>query len=315
MIGDNSSMEEIDIKEQNILDLCPELLVILLRDRTTQENLKWATDNYIKYGDGYYPDECITIEKITGINTNVIQPRVSKNEDEQIYRTRDKAEVFTASWICNKQNNLVDNEWFEQENVFNIELDEEWKTKTNKIIFPKGKKWQDYLLLNRMELSCGEAPYLVSRYDTVTGKKLSVDNRIGILDRKLRILNEHISYEKDWFTWAKKCFQSVYGYDYQGDNVLLARENLLYTFIETYQYKFGSLPKESQLLQIADVISWNIWQMDGITYNIPYSKQFVVEQVSLMGKCDKIIEKPMFAKIFDWKEKKVCIFKNIIREG
>lgn len=25
---------------------------------------------------------------------------------------RDKAEVFTPSWVCNAQNNLVDNQWF-----------------------------------------------------------------------------------------------------------------------------------------------------------------------------------------------------------
>jgi hypothetical protein len=39
-----------------------------------------------------------------------------------------------------------------------------------------------------MEISCGEAPYLVSRYDTVSGNIISVDDRIGLLDRKLRVV-------------------------------------------------------------------------------------------------------------------------------
>jgi hypothetical protein len=32
------------------------------------------------------------------------------------------AEVFTPSWICNAQNNLIDNTWFGRDNVFNKEI-------------------------------------------------------------------------------------------------------------------------------------------------------------------------------------------------
>ena len=41
----------------------------------------------------------------------------------QQQRSREMAEVFTPSWICNKQNNLIDNAWFGRENVFNVEID------------------------------------------------------------------------------------------------------------------------------------------------------------------------------------------------
>lgn len=47
----------------------------------------------------------------------------------------------------------------------------------------------------RLEISCGEAPYLVSRYDSVTGKTIKIKNRIGLLDRKLRIVSENIEEE------------------------------------------------------------------------------------------------------------------------
>ena len=43
-----------------------------------------------------------------------------------------------------------------------------------------------------MEITCGEAPYLVSRYDVVKGEIIPVEDRIGILDRKLRVINENI---------------------------------------------------------------------------------------------------------------------------
>jgi hypothetical protein len=41
-----------------------------------------------------------------------------------------------------------------------------WETNKEKIVYPKGKTWQDYVRDTRLEISCGEAPYITSRYDT-----------------------------------------------------------------------------------------------------------------------------------------------------
>ena len=119
---------------------------------------------------GYQSDDQIRIDSITHRNGSVIKPRTTKSKKEQAIRVRDKAEVFTPSWVCNSQNNLVDSAWFGKENVFNTESEQTWITAKDKITFPEEKTWQDYVKANRMEISCGEAPYLVSRYDTVTGK-------------------------------------------------------------------------------------------------------------------------------------------------
>lgn len=129
-----------------------------------------------------------------------------------------------------------------------------------------------------MEITCGEAPYLVSRYDTVTGKSIKIHNRIGLLDRKLRVINENVDDEKDWFMWVRKAYQSIYGYEYQGDNLLIARKNLLYTFIDNMMYKFDRQPTINELKRIAYIISWNIWQMDGLTYTAPYSEMKVQDE-------------------------------------
>ena len=45
---------------------------------------------------------------------------------------------------------------------------------------------------NRMEITCGEAPYLVSRYDTTTGEPIPIGRRIGLLDRKLCVINRQL---------------------------------------------------------------------------------------------------------------------------
>ncbi|MEG1495405.1 MAG: restriction endonuclease subunit M, partial [Bacilli bacterium] len=169
--------EAIDVKENNVYNLDCELLAILLRDNTTGKNIIWATDNYMPYGDLYKFNSEITISKIISYHGQVIRPRIKKSRQEQQLRSREKAEVFTPSWICNKQNNLIDDDWFGYSNIFNIETKEGWKTNTEKIRFIGSKTWEDYINNLRLEVSCGEAPYLVSRYDTVTGDIIDVSNR------------------------------------------------------------------------------------------------------------------------------------------
>ena len=115
-----------------------------------------------------------------------------------------------------------------------------------------------------MEMTCGEAPYLASRYDTTTGEPIPLQQRIGLLDRKLRIVSENTETSGDWLKWAQVAYMNTYGYEWQGDNLLLAREALLWTFIEYYQVKFGKSPLVRSINYIAYIISWNIWQMDGL---------------------------------------------------
>ena len=66
-----------------------QLLSILLKDKTTNRNLIWATDNYKKYGERYKSDCPICIDLITGNYGNIIKPRVkktkkNKNHEEKI---------------------------------------------------------------------------------------------------------------------------------------------------------------------------------------------------------------------------------------
>ncbi|WP_076752694.1 restriction endonuclease subunit M [Elizabethkingia anophelis] len=276
----------IDILENEIIEKYPNILEILLRDQTTRKNIFWATDNYEHLGDLYRFNSEILFNSITGENGNIIMPRVYKDKVLQLSRSKEMAEVFTPSWICNAQNNTVDNSWFGRENVFNKEVilengTKSWETTKEKIVFPKGKTWQDYILDIRLEITCGEAPYLVSRYDTTTGLFIDIENRIGLLDRKLRVINENINAEKDWIKATKTAYQNIYGFEWQGDSLLLAREALLITFIENYKYKFETDPTLEAIKNIAQIISWNIWQMDGLKGVVPNScKDEIIETVT-----------------------------------
>ena len=145
-------------------------------------------------------------------------PRVLKSRDTQTARSRDMAEVFTPSWICNAQNNLIDEAWFGRREVFNVEYTDEqgqhrWTATTEKIVFPEGKTWRDYVRDTRLEITCGEAPYIVSRYDTTTGEAIPLGERIGLLDRKLRVVSENTTTSGEWLEWAQAAYKSTYGYE------------------------------------------------------------------------------------------------------
>jgi hypothetical protein len=266
----------IDILENELIEKYPDVLGILLRDQTTQKNIFWATDNYEHLGDAYKFNSEILPHLITGEKGNVIMPRVQKDKILQLSRSKEMAEVFTPSWICNAQNNLVDNSWFGTEGVFNKEMVlkngmKSWEITKEKIAFPKDKTWQDYVYDTRLEITCGEAPYLVSRYDTTSGEFIAIENRIGILDRKLRVVNENLDSKDEWLKAVGNAFKSTYGFEWQGDSLLLAREALLITFIENFTHKFEIEPTLETIQNIAQIISWNIWQMDGLKGIIPNS--------------------------------------------
>ncbi|MBR8766049.1 hypothetical protein IX336_001429 [Porphyromonas levii] len=273
----------IDISENDLLRKSEELLTELLRDHTTQKNIFWATNDYAYLGEEYSYRAPITISCITGENGTIIQPRVLKTREEQINRTKDKAEVFTPSWVCNAQNNLIDEAWFGRKDVFNHEHPETktWTTRTEPIAFPEGKTWKDYVRSTRMEITCGEAPYLVSRYDTTTGAFIPISQRIGMLDRKLRVISENTSTTDEWLKMTQEAYKNIYGYEWQGDNLLLAREAMLMTFIEYYVEKFGKQPQARSIKYIAYIIAWNIFQMDGLKGVVPNSckhNEVVIEQ-------------------------------------
>lgn len=269
--------DEIDIREDYISMLDKELLDILLKDHTTskpdeQHNIFWATADYAHLGAGYQYNDEILSSGITGSHGDIIRPRVLKSHDAQTARSKDMAEVFTPSWICNAQNNLIDEAWFGLKDVFNHENDDHtWTVNPDKIVFPSDKTWRDYVRDCRLEITCGEAPYITSRYDTTTGKPIPIEKRIGLLDRKLRVVSENTNTTGEWLKAAHTAYKSTYAYEWQGDSLLLAREAMLFAFIDSFKAKFGSMPQLKSLKYIAYIVSWNVWQMDGLKGVVPGS--------------------------------------------
>ena len=280
-------MTTIDISEETLARESSGLLRTLLKDRTTNKSIVWATHSYELLGKGFGVHDRITPSRVTGPYANLIQPRSEKSKYEQKDRTKVRAEVFTPIWLVKQQIDTVDLDF--------QDLDLE-----------------AYLNLKWLEITCGEAPYIVSRYDTVTGQALALEERVGFLDRKLHRLSQQVHEEDAWFQGAVTAYQNAYGYEYQGDSLLLARENLLASFIDYYQAKFDQEPSPSQKQTIAQIISYNVLQMDGLAYTSPYSEHAGdAVQLSLFEEIAEQTSQPQKAKIKDWKTNELIDFERL----
>ena len=297
------------------------LLKLLLKDKTTKQNIIFATSAYSTDGNPIKETDQMTETILRGFNSCEIQPRVLKSQEQQQERTKAKAEVFTPSWICNKMNNHCDEEWFGRTGIFNIELENGWMVTNSPVPFEHEGDWMKYIDSKRLEITCGEAPYIVSRYDAATGELIEIRKRIGILDRKLRVVNENTDNEADWFKWVLRAYQSVYGYEFQGDNLLIARINLLVTFVDYMQDRWDRVPTDTELRKIANVIVWNLWQMDGMTGTVPFGKpeeqyhQYSLFDFVVADKANDVERQPdKECRIYDWRSDRSLTYRSI-KEG
>jgi soluble P-type ATPase len=131
--------------------------------------------------------------------------------------------------------------------------------------------------------------------------------------------------------WAKEAFKASYGYEWQGDNLLLARENALYTLIDYFRSAFKENPSLELQEEFAHIVSWNIFQMDGLKYVVPMSCHHEVKVVPAVWKLfDTIPEKVekyecegckygrvnkhngKYVKVMDWEMNKSVKFVDIV---
>ena len=270
----------------------PDVYERLLIDRTRsmngkKHNIIWASEG--KEADASYlaTDEVL----LKDIQQGVIIPRCLKNRMIQKERTKDNAEVFTPLWIVKRQNDHLDEE------IENLE---------------------DYTKKTCLEVTCGEGPYIVSRYNLETGETIPLAERQGFLDRKLRRINKEIDDFCDWQWHVEWAFKASYGFEWNGDSLLLARENLLGTYCDYFVDKWTVLPMKSLIETIVEIISYNLFQMDGLKFSIPLLTRMGTEsksqQLSLFDvvedeSVEPVLEEPIPVWIKNWKTNRMERFE------
>ncbi len=271
----------INIHDDIIRIRAMKLLDKILKDKTTGRNIVWATDAYNFLGGKFEVNDEITSSALVSTGFKLIKTRARKDFEQQSERTKQHAEVFTPMWVCNMMNDYLDESWFGAKDVFSKDGEP-----TERVIFPDGKDWKQYVDSRRLEITCGEAPFIISRYDVETGEIVPVKKRIGFLDRKLRVVNENAKDEEEWIKWALRAFQATYGYEFQGDNLLIARINCLMTFEDYMKERWQHKPELKDYAKVLNVIVWNIWQMDGLKGLVPYINADDSKQMSLFDMFD-----------------------------
>ena len=292
------------------------LLDRLLQDKTTKGNILWATDAYRDLGEFYTPGNEIRSNRITGIDSDLIKTRARRAMEQRTERTRQHAEVFTPMWIVKKMNDFADEQWFGRKNgIYKL-------TTEGKISFSKKKTWKHYVDARRMEITCGEAPFLVTRYDVETGETIPVEDRIGLLDRKLRAVSENTGDLTEWKAWSLRAVQSIYGYELQGDNLLIARVNILCTVEEYCFHCWQQKPDINFLKKLCNVIAWNLWQMDGIKGCVPVPPEPTEEQLSLFPPLqeqtnlfEEMEEEDIPCRLFDWRAGHSISYRKLRQKG
>lgn len=278
------------------------ILSKLLVDHSARGNIVWATTAYEHLGEGYMPVDEIQAELITDNHSGIIRRRARKDREEQSLLTRKHAEVFTPAYICSMMIDYADSAWMENLGIQRIE-----------------DSWQEYVSSQRMEITCGEAPYLANRYDAETGDEApEIETRIGILDRKLKVISNSVHQRQDWIHWAIKATESTYGYEYQGDNLLIARINILRTIEDHLSITGFDDMSEAEYEKFANIISWNIWQMDGLSYKTAERRKSIDAQPLMLFDLESDNENQMLAthresaKIRNWDTGKVVVFDTLL---
>ena len=229
-------VEPLLTEKQGIYKYIPDLLV----DKTTGENIIFAEDEYEGYGLTDHYTEDIMKELIASKQLNY---RVRKSIEHQKARTKKNAEVFTPSWICDQMITMCE----------------------------PPKDWQEFVLSTWLEITCGEVPFISSRYDATTGESIPLYERIGVLDRKMQAINKNVDDKREWTKWTERAFKTTYGYEFQGDNLFIARVNVLRCFVDYYRDKWKEMPSKDSILKMINIITWNFWQMDGLKDTIPFT--------------------------------------------
>ena len=274
------------------------LLAPLLADKTTKRNIIWATDAYRSLGFPYERTQEIRPALITGEHSDVIKTRARKEMEQQSERTRRHAEVFTPLAVCRQMIGDVDAAYFGGADPFMAD-----GVPSARVSFPRRRKWQHYVA-------------------TMEGVPLA--ERQGVLDRKLRIVCENTADETEWMRWTVRAYQATYGYEFQGDNLLIARVNLLMTFEKYLRARWRRKPTAQEYRAIIRTIVWNLWQMDGIRGSIPYAEESEPMELMLFDLPEEIEELRLFpahtgemppVRIYDWRRKNGLEYRRVNTGG
>ena len=123
-----------------------------------------------------------------------------------------------------------------------------------------------------------------------------------------------------------RAVEASYGYEYQGDNLLIARINVLDTVSAYKEDSWDEQLSPDEARLVARIVSWNLWQMDGLRGCVP-SEWDVPEEDPQMSMFDLegFLDEPeeddgepeqptLFAEpcmVYDWRARKPQTWESL----
>lgn len=283
-------------------------LLPLLMDRTKRAPIVWGNLAYAHLGEAYAPQAPMGLTGLLANDAAILQTRAQKAEVMQSTRTRRYAEVFTPIWLCSQMIDCI-----EADGAKLVPGGAE--SSLEKPL--TAKNWRKNIQATWLEITCGEAPFIVQRYDSTTGRAIELENRRGILDRKLQIVGANAANETEYLEYAFKALKSCYAYELQGDSLLIARINILLSFEFYVKERLQRRMSSNEYAEAIDIISWNIWQMDGLKRCLPFAKNNLQANLFdwLNGKSKKSPQIPYYCQIYNWKNRQAVSYDDLIQRS
>lgn len=262
--------------------LTPDIIDILLKERSFKRNL-----NFVETIEEFSGDDEITCDIVLQ-DPPIILPQYMYAYDRKRNSAKKRGAVFTPQFAANNMCEVLCRA------ILNVPDEENICAQIYPINETDTREWitdtlppEDCLNLiykTCLDSCCGEGIFLTQRYHQNSGKPIEIPFRKGLLDRKLHVIKRALEKEEDlhelrFFSLAKIAFKTTYGFDLLGKSVYLTRKNLLETFVDFYQWIFAKDPENAMVEDIATILSYNIFQMNGLSHKVPLTNQSVYARI------------------------------------
>lgn len=317
MRNDKPHFADADIIE-SLDSCCPtRILVTLFKDCAAGRNIVWTDDECVEFGDGFIGDNGIAIEKITNFSSGAIKPHIAKKQGRRFERIMTRAGAIVPSWLFNRMNNSIDAVWLDMRDVSYVKNDVERNSGLKRIVFHEksGRSGRVYVESHRPGITCGEASFAYSHYDTVTMDASPVGGRIGFSNRMLCVVSEKIGYCREWVRWAPAAPEASSGFEFQCC-CLPTCINVFGTFWEHQRERWSAGMAEVETGQTVWILLWNILQLNGPICTMPANQMDIVVQFILFDYEELVQMHAKLANCFDypnhifaglWIKSRLCI--------
>lgn len=216
-------------------------------------HVRLMATGYVTDGEPLDETAEITPEWLMRHGVEQLRRRCDKSKTEQRARTKRRAEVFTPTSVVAY---MVEQAESAKLGVTVEELDT--------------VPWRDRIQLRSADMCCGEGAFMTTLYDPITGEDIPEPERVGVLDRKLRLVVENAPMSMAT-RYLLTALRTSYACELVGDNVILARMNVLLAWREAYCRVMGTSPSVAEMTEACEVICGTVMQVDVLTGMIPAS--------------------------------------------